>query len=280
MYDHYVIGQNQGTIDRDQTTNTYNSLNSNYSVSFDYPSSWSVNETDVTPDDRIDLIAEFVSPLEALDDTYTEYVQINRDNGVFFNDLKTYLQESINSYRDSVDNFKLIHSSPFASLSGYPAYSLTYTQVLGGEVGQDPITLKNFEIGLLLNNTAYYIIYIGQEDQFDRYYPIIGEMINSFKLNPPTNTTLTTPALSPQPQQLIDQIAKELSDANPSINIDAIKKVLKDSTLQTESKGQDVRKVLNNILQQVTTDSNGPVASKILEKTSSMNTNIVTVPSS
>ena len=148
-----------------------------------YPSTWSVNETDITPEDRVNLIAEFVSPFETYNDTHIEYVQINRDDGIFYEaDLNEYLDEAINTYKDIANNFTLIESSTSDALSGQPAYSLTFTEVLNGEVGQEPITLKNFETGILLNNTAYFVTYVGQEEKFDKYFPVVEQMINSFKL--------------------------------------------------------------------------------------------------
>ena len=168
-----------------------------------YPSTWSVNETDMTPEDRVNLIAEFVSPFETYNDTHIEYVQINRDDGIFYEaDLNEYLDEAINTYKDTANNFTLIESSTSDALSGQPAYSLTFTEVLNGEDGQEPITLKNFETGILLNNTAYIVTYVGQEEKFDKYFPVVEQMINSFKLllpasydeglTPPLVTNLNT----------------------------------------------------------------------------------------
>ena len=190
-----VLGQNQGTINGPQATQMYQYFNPDHEIIMKYPSTWSVNETDLTPEDRVDLIAEFISPFETFNDTYTEFVQINKDNGIFYEaDLNEYLQEGIKAYSNSTKNFTLIESSTSQTLSGQPAYSLTYTQTLDGENGQQPITLKNFETGILVNNTAYYITYIGQEDRFDRYLPLVKQMINSFKLllPLPTNNSNST----------------------------------------------------------------------------------------
>ena len=112
-----------------------------------------MNETDITPEDRVNLIAEFVSPFETYNDTHIKYVQINRDDGIFYEaDLNEYLDEAINTYKDIANNFTLIESSTSDALSGQPAYSLTFTEVLNREDGQEPITLKNFETGILLNS--------------------------------------------------------------------------------------------------------------------------------
>ena len=179
----YILGQNQGNISGVQTTQMYHYFNSDDNVSINYPSTWSVNETDITPEDRVNLIAGFVSPFETYNDTSTESIWINRDDGIFYEaDLNEYLEEVINTYQNITNNFTLIESSSSDSLSGQPAYSLTFTEVLGGEDGQELITLKNFETGILLNNTVYFVTYVGQEEQFDRNFPVVEQMINSFKL--------------------------------------------------------------------------------------------------
>lgn len=100
----------------------YPYFNSLYNVSINYPSTWSLNETDLTPEDRVDLIAEFVSPFDSYNDTYTEYVQLNRDDGIFYQaDLNNYMQEAISSYQNTTSNFTLIDSSTSGLLSGRPA---------------------------------------------------------------------------------------------------------------------------------------------------------------
>lgn len=218
-----VMGQNQSGINGLQAIQMYQYFNSDYNVTMKYPSTWSVNETDLTPDDRVDMIAEFVSPFENFNDTYTEYVQINRDDGIFYEaDLNEYLQEGINAYTDSTNNFTLIESSTSGTLSGQPAYTLTFTQTLGAENGQQPLTLKNFETGILVNNTAYYITYIGEENGFDRNLPIFKQMVNSFKLLLPVsinNTNATsgvTESIISTNQTFLNSTGSNLTNSNQS----------------------------------------------------------------
>ena len=80
----YILGQNQGNISGVQTTQMYHYFNSDDNISINYPSTWSVNETDITPEDRVNLIAGFVSPFETYNDTSTESIWINRDDGIFY----------------------------------------------------------------------------------------------------------------------------------------------------------------------------------------------------
>lgn len=234
MFDTYVLGQNQISTNGVQITQMYPYFNSLYNVSINYPSTWSLNETDLTPEDRVDLIAEFVSPFDSYNDTYTEYVQLNKDDGIFYEvDLNNYMQEAISSYQNTTSNFTLIDSSTSGFLSGQPAYSLTFTQVLNGEGLQAPITLKCFEIGTLLNNTAYYITYIGQDEQFDKYFPIVKQMIASFKIILPLfdkegstmstssnlNSSTTTSATTSGSNQPIGNINETtLTSSNPNLS--------------------------------------------------------------
>ncbi|MGD9673462.1 MAG: tetratricopeptide repeat protein [Candidatus Nitrosocosmicus sp.] len=72
--------------------------------------------------------------------------------------------------------------------------------------------------------------------------------------------------LSPEDQRLIDQIAIKITDANPTVDYDSIKKTIETSALQSQKRGGDVQKILNGILQRVTMDGNGPVAKKFIDQ--------------
>ena len=41
--------------------------------------------------------------------------------------------------------------------------------------------MKDMEIGTILDDKVYYIIYDGKESLFDNYMPIVKPMIDSFK---------------------------------------------------------------------------------------------------
>jgi hypothetical protein len=44
--------------------------------------------------------------------------------------------------------------------------------------------MKDMEIGTMINNKVYYIIYDGRESVFDNYTPIVQSMIDSLKIKP------------------------------------------------------------------------------------------------
>jgi hypothetical protein len=187
----YALGENQRISNGTAPAGMKYYFNSIYNASMNYPYNWSVNETDPDPTDRVDLIATFVSPYEIYNDNYTEYVDVYRDDGIFYDaDLNEYLQEAITTYQNITNNFTLIDSTTSGTLFGLPAYTITNSEVVEGPEGQEPIKLKNFETGTLLNNTGYYITYVGEDKQFDRYFPIAKQMIDSFKLPLPSSMNL------------------------------------------------------------------------------------------
>ena len=191
----YALGQFQETSNGSAPTGMNFYFNPIYNTSINYPSNWSVNETDPDATDRVDLIATFVSPYETYKDNYTEYVEVYRDDGIFYEaDLNEYLQEGIDTYQNISNNFTLIDSSTSGTLSNLPAYTLSYSQVIEGQDGQEPIKLKSYETGTLVNNTGYYITYVGEDKQFDKYLPIAKRMIDSFELLLPSSVNLTYPS--------------------------------------------------------------------------------------
>lgn len=195
LCDDYALGQFQETSNGSAPTGMNFYFNPIYNTSINYPSNWSVNETDPDATDRVDLIATFVSPYETYNDNYTEYVEVYRDDGIFYEaDLNEYLQEGIDTYQNISNNFTLIDSSTSGTLSNLPAYTLSYSQVIEGQDGQEPIKLKSYETGTLVNNTGYYITYVGEDKQFDKYLPIAKRMIDSFELLLPSSVNLTYPS--------------------------------------------------------------------------------------
>lgn len=147
---------------------------SKFDISIEYPTKWTMNNTIPDPSEDMKVIVEFDSPLDTSFDDYSEYVQIYKDERIYYDaNLQEYLDETISTRNDYNDNFNVISSSTSEILSGLPAYSLTYTEDLPDENGEIPIHWKTYEIGTLVNNTAYLISYTGLEDQYDNYLLII-----------------------------------------------------------------------------------------------------------
>lgn len=91
--------------------------------------------------------------------------------------LHEYLANTINTYIQNADNFRLIESGTNATLAGYPAYKLVFNQTI------DDSTVKTLEIGTLIGNKAYYIQYYAESQPYSDNSRIAQFMINSFNLN-------------------------------------------------------------------------------------------------
>ena len=89
-------------------------------------------------------------------------------------DLAQYASGSISDLKQSVKNFKLVGLNTNSVLAGLPAYKSIYTYV-----GENTI-FKDMEIGAIKGDKAYILTYEAGMNEYDKYLPIIQELINSF----------------------------------------------------------------------------------------------------
>jgi hypothetical protein len=47
--------------------------------------------------------------------------------------------------------------------------------------------MKDMEVGTIIGNKVYYVIYDGKESLFDNYLRVVQNMIDSFKVTPTNN---------------------------------------------------------------------------------------------
>jgi hypothetical protein len=159
--------------------NTNNSLsiyqNSTYGISIKYPHNWSIIGSAGIQDTDVDIVT-LLSPNQ--DDN--AIVEVHQDKiGNDTKDIGTYLSSTSSLYKNSLKDFKVIESNTNSVLAGNKAYKLVYTYTTG-----DGFRMKDMEIGTMINNKVYYIIYDGRESVFDTYTPIVQSMIDTFKINP------------------------------------------------------------------------------------------------
>ena len=150
----------------------------------------------------------FYSRLENPSDPFADNYGVTVDKDLFYDaDLNEYLQETIDSYETSSEDFELLTSDTTSSLAGKPAYSLTFSFTLGAESeDEEEINLRTFETGTLDNNSAYYITFTAEENAFAELLPVVEQMISTFKLlgsgttPEPTTPEPTTPEpTTPEP---------------------------------------------------------------------------------
>lgn len=153
--------------------------NVTYGVSMLYPSNWTQqNMTEAGNDDRFILVSKFFSPEEA--DGYFADVTIAIDDMPQSTNIQGYRSQSIDIYRQdpNFEDFQLLSSSiGNFTLAGMPAYAfeITYTDP---EFGPQNV----LEVGRIFDNRVYYIQYFADPPIYQKYFPIVERMIESFQI--------------------------------------------------------------------------------------------------
>ena len=65
------------------------------------------------------------------------------------------------------------------TLAFKPAFKIIYT----GKYQENNLNLKNLQIWTLKANKAYIITYSAEQEDYDKYIPVVEEMIKTFEIN-------------------------------------------------------------------------------------------------
>jgi serine/threonine-protein kinase len=165
--------------------------NATYGVRMLYPSNWTQQNSTAPGDDRFILVSEFFSPEDA--NGYFADVTIAIDSMPQTTSIESYRSQSIDIYRQdsnfedlqllssSVGNFTLAAraaaggtENAIDSMFAY-AFEITYTDP---EFGPQNM----LEIGTIFDNRVYYIQYFADPPIYQKYFPIVERMIESFQI--------------------------------------------------------------------------------------------------
>jgi hypothetical protein len=157
--------------------------NATYGVTIQYPSTWLVQTTDF-PGDPLTQIVGFFSPLESRIDTYEERLWVAQEQQSFSEDfdLEQYAEQIVSNYNSTLIDFSLEEIDLETATLGNndsPAYRIVYTERLQPE----NIDLKTLEIGTVIEDRIYVVMYHAETARYEQYLPIIEEMINSIELS-------------------------------------------------------------------------------------------------
>lgn len=147
---------------------TYES--SNLGIKIQYPNSWK-------KDVKNDIVTFYPLKIVVDSDTQTTKLLISVDNDQKI-DLKQYVDQTVSSYREECLDFDLIERNTNITLAGYPAYNLVYTET----ISDDYIHIKSLEVGTIVGDKAYYIIYEAETENYFDYLPQIQKIIDSFEI--------------------------------------------------------------------------------------------------
>jgi hypothetical protein len=173
----------QDTDSATQSTDFLTYDNATYGITIQYPSNWLVDNTDF-PGDPLTQIVGFFSPLESRIDTYEERLWIAQEQQSFSEDfdLEQYAEQIVSNYNSTLIDFSLDEIDTETATLGNndsPAYRIVYTERLEPE----DIDLKTLEIGTVIGDKVYVVMYHAETARYDQYLPIIEEMINSIELS-------------------------------------------------------------------------------------------------
>jgi hypothetical protein len=168
-----VVATKQTVFAQQTTTNFLPYANSTYGIKLQYPSSWDKEENGTRQGTEIDVVTFSPSAINSNASLDMTIDDISDEKGIA---LAQYASGSISDLKQSVKNFKLVGLNTNSVLAGLPAYKSIYTYV-----GENTI-FKDMEIGAIKGDKAYILTYEAGMNEYDKYLPIIQELINSFQL--------------------------------------------------------------------------------------------------
>ncbi len=153
------------------TTNFLPYVNSTYGLQ--YPSSWDKEENGTRQDTETDVVTFSPPAINSNASLDISIDDISDEKGIA---LAQYASSGVSDLKQSLQNFNLVGLTTNSVLAELPAYKSIYTNV-----DQNTI-FKDMEIGAIKGDKAYILTYEAGTNEYDKYLPIIEEMINSFQI--------------------------------------------------------------------------------------------------
>jgi eukaryotic-like serine/threonine-protein kinase len=149
-------------------------LNSDYQFSLDYPQTWSERQID---DPITGEVVVFTSPKETEADLYTEkvYLAVEYLSSEPTN-LERYRQTVLNRINQTDNGNLELHQDFKSTIDDSPARTVIYSRQQGG------LQLQQMESFMIKNNQVYIAIYIAERQSFDKFYPMVEKMIDSWEI--------------------------------------------------------------------------------------------------
>jgi serine/threonine-protein kinase len=159
------------------TTNFVAYENSTYGIKLQYPSSWDKEENGTRQDTVTDVVTFFPPAINSNASLDISIDDISNEKGIA---LSQYANNSISDLKHSnatnPKSFKLVALTTNNMLSGLSAYKLIYT------LADQNTIFKDMEIGAIKGDKAYILTYEAGTNEYDKYLPIIQQLINSFQI--------------------------------------------------------------------------------------------------
>jgi len=155
------------------TTNFLQYVNSTYGIKLQYPSSWDKEENGTRQDTETNVVTFYPPATNSNASLDISIDDISDEKGIA---LAQYASGGISDLKQSLKNFKLVGLTTNNVLSGLPAYKSIYAYA------DQNTTFKDMEIGAIKGDKAYVLTYEAGMNEYEKYLPIIQELINSFQI--------------------------------------------------------------------------------------------------
>ncbi len=151
-----------------------NYTNSDYQFSLDYPQTWSERQID---DPITGEVVVFSSPKETEADLFAEkvYLAVEYLSSEPTN-LERYSQTVLNRINQTDNSNIELHQDFKTTIDDSPARTVIYSRQQGA------LQLQQMESFMIKNNQVYIAIYTAERESFDKFYPTVEKMIDSWEI--------------------------------------------------------------------------------------------------
>ena len=144
--------------------------NPNYNIEIQYPSSW-VKDLNVSSPDVVTFYPSAVKSNASLTVTVDD---VSDEKGI---PLAQYASDAADAIKKKTQDFILFGSTTNNTLAGLPAYKSIYSYA-----GDNNTKVQGMEIGAIKGDKVYIFTYEAGPNEYDKYLPIIQQLIESFQI--------------------------------------------------------------------------------------------------
>jgi len=156
-----------------QSTTLQTYENSTYAIKLQYPSSWEKEENGTRQDRQTDVVTFSPPAINSNSSLNISIDDISDEKGIA---LSQYANNSISDLKQSLKSFKLGTLTTNNVVSGSPSFKAIYTYA------DQNTNFKDMEIGAIKGDKVYILTYEAGMNEYDKYFPIIQGLINSFQI--------------------------------------------------------------------------------------------------
>jgi eukaryotic-like serine/threonine-protein kinase len=174
-----IVATNKAVLAQHTTTaNWLTYENSTNDIKLQYPSSWDKDLNVSSPD----VVTFYPSAVNSNASLTVSVDDISDEKGI---PLAQYASESMEPIKHESKDFKLLGSTTNNTLAGLPAYKSMYSYA------GDNTKVQGMQIGAIKGDKVYIFTYEAGPNEYDKYLPIVQQLIKSFQI------------ASSQPQKLL-----------------------------------------------------------------------------